>query len=121
MNSQELSTRKEIITLVDAFYEKVKLDVLLAPVFAHVDWPTHLPIMYNFWSSMLLGEQSYTGNPFQKHRALPIDARHFDQWLELFIQTVDENFEGEKAEEIKMRAQSIARVFQHKMGLFPGN
>lgn len=70
---------------------------------------------------MLLGEQRYTGNPFQKHRTLPIEARHFDQWLKLFIETVDENFEGEKAEEIKMRAQSIARIFQHKMGLYQGN
>ncbi len=119
MDKPELRTRREIISLVDAFYEKVKLDLLLAPVFAHVDWREHLPIMYNFWSSMLLGEQSYTGNPFQKHRSLSIDARHFDKWLVLFIETVDENFEGEKAEEIKMRAQSIARVFQHKMGLFP--
>ncbi|MBL7863031.1 MAG: group III truncated hemoglobin [Cyclobacteriaceae bacterium] len=117
----ELHHRSDIITMVNKFYEKVKRDELLAPVFAHVDWPAHLPTMYNFWSSMLLGEQRYTGNPFQKHRTLPIEARHFDQWLKLFIETVDENFEGEKAEEIKMRAQSIARIFQHKMGLYQGN
>lgn len=111
----EIKTRAEIITLVDRFYEKVKQDALLAPVFAHLDWPKHLPTMYNFWSSMLLGDQSYQGNPFQKHVALPIEAKHFDQWLKLFIKTVDENFVGDKAQEVKQRAQNIAGIFQHKL------
>lgn len=114
---QELKTREEIETMVNKFYEKVKQDLLLAPVFAHLDWPKHLPIMYNFWSSMLLGDQSYQGNPFQKHIGLPIEARHFDQWLKLFIETVNENFAGAKAEEVKQRAQSIAGIFQHKLGI----
>jgi len=113
----DLSTRGDIKTLVDRFYEKVKSDTLLGPIFSHVDWPYHLPIMYNFWSSMLLGDQTYQGNPLQKHLPLAIDRSHFDQWLILFRQTVDENFEGEKAEEVKMRAQSIAGIFQVKMGL----
>jgi hemoglobin len=114
---QELKTRAEIETMVDKFYEKVKQDLLLAPVFAHLDWQKHLPIMYNFWSSMLLGDQSYQGNPFQKHIGLPIESRHFDQWLKLFIATVDENFVGDKAQEVKQRAQSIAGIFQHKLGI----
>lgn len=113
----EIRTRMEIVSLVDKFYEKVKQDALLAPVFAHLDWPKHLPIMYNFWSSMLLGDQSYQGNPFQKHIGLPIEARHFDQWLTLFIETVDENFMGDRALEVKQRAQSIAGIFQHKLGI----
>jgi hemoglobin len=113
----DILTRNEIKILVDRFYDKVNSDPLLGPVFSHVDWPHHLPIMYDFWSSMLLGDQTYRGNPLQRHLSLPIDARHFQQWLALFKQTVDENFEGEKAEEVKMRAQSIAGIFQVKMGL----
>ena len=66
---------------------------------------------------MMLGEQSYRGNPFEKHVTLPIDSRHFTAWLKLFFETVDENFKGEKADEIKTRARSIALVFQHKMNL----
>jgi len=112
-----IETRIEIEILVNKFYEKVKADALLAPLFAHVDWPHHLPIMYNFWSSMLLGDQSYQGNPFQKHVPLPLQAQHFDQWLKLFEATVDENFEGDRAQEVKDRARSIARVFQYKLGL----
>lgn len=113
----ELNTRTDIELLVNAFYDKVNKDPLLAPVFAHVDWPEHLPVMYKFWSSMLLGEQSYQGNPFQKHQNLKIGTEHFTRWLELFNETVDEHFTGEKAIEVKERAQHIANVFQFKMGL----
>lgn len=113
----DIIKRKDIETLVNRFYEKVQADPLLAPRFSHVDWKNHLPIMYNFWSSMILGERSYNGNPFQKHASLPIGREHFEQWLELFIETVDSGFTGEKAEEIKLRARSIAQVFQHKMNL----
>ncbi len=113
----DILARVDIELLVNQFYDKVKHDALLAPVFRHVDWPHHLPIMYNFWSSMLLGDQSYVGNPFQKHIQLAIDATHFNRWIELFTETVDDHFTGFKAEEVKSRARNIAGVFQHKMGL----
>ena len=115
---KDISDRNDIEKLVNEFYELVKTDILLAPIFRHVDLPKHLPIMYNFWSSMMFGDQTYQGNPFAKHVNLPIGKEHFTQWLNLFIQTVDRNFAGSKAEEIKQRAQSIAGVFQNKMGLF---
>lgn len=114
---KDITDREDIVLLVDSFYEKVKADELLAPKFQHLDWPKHLPTMHNFWSSMLLGDQSYQGNPFQKHIAFSINSDHFDRWLKLFTQTVDEHFAGTKAEETKSRAQSIAGVWQHKMGL----
>ena len=117
----DIVQRIDVKTLVDRFYDKVKKDKLLGPVFNHVDWPQHLPIMYDFWSSMLLGDQSYRGNPLQRHLHLQIDKSHFSQWLVLFKETVDENFSGEKAEEVKMRAQSIAGIFQMKMGLMTKN
>jgi hemoglobin len=115
----DITTRDHIEILVNEFYDKVRGDELLAPVFSHVNWPHHLPIMYNFWSSMLLGDQSYRGNPFAKHLPLPIGAEHFDQWLKLFRETVQENFEGQKAEEVLMRAESIAGIFQARMGITP--
>ena len=114
---QDINSREDIKTLVDRFYDKVKADELIGPVFGHVDWPHHLPVMYNFWSSMLLGDQTYRGNPFQKHLPLPIQAPHFERWLQLFRQTVDENFAGEKATEVKSRAEAIAGIFQLRMGL----
>ncbi len=113
----DIRTRGDIEVLVNTFYEKVRQDSLLAPVFSHVDFPKHLPTMYNFWASMLLGDQSYQGNPFQKHLPLSIQSTHFTRWLELFVITVDENFVGSKADEAKNRAQSIAGVWQHKLNL----
>jgi hemoglobin len=117
MELNEIRERKDIILLVDRFYDKVKVDTLLGPLFAHVNWPHHLPVMHSFWSSMLLGEQTYRGNPFQKHVALAITAAHFERWLELFDKTVDENFTGDRAIEVKDRARSIAGVWQYKLNI----
>lgn len=117
---RDITDRNDVVRLVDAFYAKVRADVLLSPVFSHLDWHNHVPIMYNFWSTMLLGEASYQGNPFQKHVGLNIEASHFRKWLEIFRETVDELFEGAKATEAKDRTRSIAGIFQHKLGLLDG-
>lgn len=113
----DIIDRNDVMKFVDRFYDKVKEDSLLGPEFSHVNWSHHLPVMYSFWCSMLLGEQSYRGNPLQRHMALPIGTEHFNRWLQLFVETIDENFFGVNAGEMKMRAQAIARVFQIKMGL----
>jgi hemoglobin len=73
--------------------------------------------MYSFWSSMLLGTQTYTGNPLQRHLNLKIDHSHFEAWLRIWHQTIDELFHGSVAEEAKMRGRSIAGIFQYKMGI----
>ena len=114
---KDIENRHDIELFVNEFYNKVKVDDLLGPVFGNLNWPHHLPIMYNFWSSLLLGDQTYSGNPLQKHLPLAIDSKHFEQWLKLFIQTLDENFTGEKTAEAKLRAQSIAHIFQLRMGI----
>lgn len=117
MEKGDIVSREKIELLVNSFYEKVKEDEILSPSFAHLDWPHHLPIMYNFWSSVLLGDKSYTGSPFAKHMGLPINREHFNRWLKLFTITVDSQFSGPIAEEAKSRAQMIANLFQHRMGL----
>ena len=114
---KDILSRTEVQVLVNKFYERVRADELLAPVFAHVDWPHHLPVMYNFWSSVLLGDMSYTGSPMSKHIGLAITGDHFTQWLKLFVETVDAEFNGPIADEAKNRAQNIASLFQYKMGL----
>jgi hemoglobin len=118
-----IHTKEDVIYLVDSFYEKVNKDELLSPIFndfAKVDWEAHMPTMYSFWSSILLGEESYSGRPFPKHLPLPIKQKHFDSWLELFHQTVDENFEGELALEAKNRASNIAEIFSFKIKSIKG-
>lgn len=113
----DIKTRADVKRLVDSFYDKVKTDTLLAPVFAHVNWPQHLPVMYNFWSSVLFGDMTYSGNPLARHLPLKIGAEHFTRWLKLFTKTVDEHFEGFNARQAKYRAKTVAQLFQYKMGL----
>jgi hemoglobin len=110
----------DIIFLVDSFYKKVNEDKLLSPVFnefAKVNWDEHLPIMYSFWSAVLFETNTYKGQPFTSHIELPIFTEHFQKWLQLFNETVDEHFKGPKAEEAKEKAESIAIIFQSKLGL----
>ena len=118
----DIETTADIRKLVDRFYDGVKRDPLLAPVFndiAAVDWPSHLATLYAFWETLLLGSGTYQGAPFAKHAVLPVEKAHFDRWLQLFLATVDENFSGPKAEEAKGRALSIADTFARRMGLLP--
>lgn len=117
--SKDITSRDDIEFLVDRFYERVRDDTRLAPKFQHVDWPSHLPVMYNFWASMILGEQSYRGQPFQKHLSLGLVTEDFTAWVTLFRTVVDECFQGEQATEMKTRAEQIAMFFQHKLGLDP--
>src|SRR5687768_7205112 len=93
----DILDREDVNRLITSFYDKVRKDELLAPVFSHVDWEHHTPVIIDFWCMILLGDQTYRGNPFQKHVMLPIGREHFSRWLSLFFQTIDENFSGEKA------------------------
>lgn len=113
----DITTPADVQLLIERFYTKVRADAVLAPHFQSVDWEHHTPVIINFWRMILLGEQVYMGNPLQKHLHLSLSKKDFDQWLFYFHQTVDENFSGEKAEEAKQRATSIAGVFRFKMGI----
>lgn len=75
-----------IARLVDGFYDGVRTDPLIGPVFNERirDWEPHLEQMRLFWSSVALMSGVYHGRPMPKHLPLPVDARHFDRWLELF-------------------------------------
>lgn len=118
MNTRrDIQNRDDVVRMVDLFYDKVRQDELLAPVFSQLVWPKHMPTMYSFWSSILLGDQSYQGNPFQKHIDLPITGAHFERWLKLFTQAVQECAEGPVANEAVNRAKTIAALFQHRLGL----
>lgn len=113
----EIQGMEDIRLLVDSFYDSVRSDEVLSPIFNEFihDWNTHLPKMYAFWQTVLLNEFSYKGNPFQPHIKLPISELHFDRWLNLFHQTIDNHFTGVKAEEAKMKSTNMAMMFQHKL------
>ena len=85
-------TEAMIERLVRGFYAKVRTDAVLAPVFEAriTDWEPHLARMCAFWSSVALMSGRYHGTPMAKHTPLPVDAGHFDRWLELFEATAGE-------------------------------
>jgi hemoglobin len=112
----EISTQSDVDHLVRSFYGKVLKDELLSPYFAGIDLEHHLPRMVAFWSLILIDQEGYKGNVFDRHSHLDIDNRHFDRWVELFTQTVDEYFIGEKAELAKQRAKLLQYTFVSKMG-----
>ena len=121
---KDIEVRADIIRLIDTFYEKIKVNPLLGPIFIEVvllNFEQHLPILYDFWCTVLLGEQSYHRNAMEAHLALakktPMTKGHFDEWLLIFTATVDELYQGEKADEIKYRAQSIAGLMLHKINM----
>ncbi len=112
---------EDIKLLVNTFYDKVREDELLGDIFNNVikdRWPQHLEKMYKFWQTILLEEHTYYGSPFLPHANLPVSRNHFQRWLELFFATVDEIFEGEKAEEAKWRANKMAEMFQLKIASY---
>jgi hemoglobin len=111
----------EIKLLVNTFYDKVRQDELLAPVFNEriADaWPSHLEKMYAFWQTVLLEERTYFRSPFPPHATLPVDHTHFEQWLTLFAKTIEELFSGEKADEALWRAGKMAQMFEMKIDHF---
>ena len=121
---KEIVSLEEIKLLVDTFYEKVRRDEKLAPVFEsriNGNWSPHLEKMYKFWQTILLGSYTYTGNPFQHHAMLPVDHSHFTAWMSLFTETIDELFTGDKSEEAKYRAGKIAETFEHKIAHYQKN
>ena len=112
---KDIECRADIELLVSEFYRKALSDSLLAPAFSGLDIEAHLPVMYDFWASLLLSEQGYTGSPFDKHLRLNLNPQMFERWLFLFDQTTDTLFEGERAALAKQRAHSIAFIFQTKL------
>ena len=118
----DIVTKKDIELLVNSFYEKVKKDDLIAHFFIHVNWDAHLPVMYDFWENSLFYTGTYTGNPMKTHKELhslkAFTTADFDRWLKHFLATVEELFEGDKAELAKQRALSMATVMKIKI-LYP--
>ena len=112
---------EDIKKLIDSFYLKVRSDDILGYIFndvAHVDWEHHLPRMYAFWEFLLLGGESYQGNPMEPHlklnQKIELKKEFFDRWLFLFKETVNENFSGKTAEEAKNKAMLIALTWVPK-------
>jgi hemoglobin len=119
---RDLQSREDIRLLIDTFYGRVKRDEVIGYIFndiAKVDWPHHLPVMYDFWEGVLFQKGGFKGNPMTTHQRLnqlaPLTKEHFVRWVALFNTTVDQLFSGLHAETAKQRAQSIATLIQVRL------
>jgi hemoglobin len=122
MKRKDITQRKDIERLVNSFYEKVKQDPEIGPIFTDVaktNWEKHLPVMYDFWENIIFQTGNYTGNPmtahFRIHEKNPFTKAHFTRWLALFQETLNDNFEGQNTELARQRALSIATVMEIKL------
>lgn len=121
---QDILSLGDVKLLVDTFYDKVREDELIGPIFndrIQDRWPQHLAKMYTFWQTVLLGEHTYYGSPFPPHAQLPVEKIHFERWLNLFSETLGELFTGEVAKEAIWRANKMAEMFQFKINHYRNN
>jgi hemoglobin len=108
--------------MVHIFYAKVCQDELLFPVFDTVvmdNWDLRINRMTDFWSAILLYTRKYRADHSPKNLCPEVDAEHFERWLMLFHETIDELFEGEIAKAARSRAESIARIMKTVKGIVP--
>lgn len=119
---KDITSRKDIETLVNMFYEKVQVDETIGFFFTEVvkvNWVKHLPLMYDFWDNAIFYSGKYQGNPLEVHKHLhqicPLTYQHFDTWLSLFLLVLDSNFEGANANVAKQRATSITDILKLKI------
>ena len=109
-------SEEDISRLVPAFYERVRADPLLGPVFdgAIDDWPLHLEKLKAFWSSVMLGTGRYKGQPMVAHvrHAPHMTADNFGRWLEVWRRTSADVLSPEAAAAFQEKADRIAESLQ---------
>lgn len=123
MIKKDIKTREDIRLLVASFYDKVKQDKLLSPFFKSTisDWDHHIEHLTDFWESSLFLKTKFYGDPLLKHVEVDskfnytINEKHFGAWINLWLQTIDELFVGEYAENAKHRARKMSTYIHLKL------
>ncbi|MEP1096516.1 MAG: group III truncated hemoglobin [Cyclobacteriaceae bacterium] len=118
----DIQHREDIEHLVNTFYKEVVEDKIIGYIFNDVvqlDWEKHIPIMHDFWETVLLGQIRYKGSPIPVHIALSqkesLQPIHFERWIQLWETAVRTNFSGEKANEAVKRAKLMGELIQIKI------
>ena len=124
---QDIQNREDVYKLVSTFYAKVRANEKIGYVFNEIieDWPSHLEKLTDFWETNLFFVSKFRGNPMQAHVDVDrhfnntIEQKHFGEWLNMWFETVDELFEGDRASIAKNRARNMASnlfmaVYEHR-------
>lgn len=119
---KDIENADDIAKIVNGFYTKVIDDQTIGYIFKTVgnfSFESHIPTMISFWETLLFGVAGYKGNPMIKHlelhKMIPLKPEHFTQWINLWEETVRENFEGKNATEAIEKAKNIAALMQYKI------
>ncbi len=112
----DLTGRADVEALLRRFYGRVLVDDILAEPFAQVREITgldaHLPVMADFWETMLFHVRRYYGRVQDVHGQVndrtALSSRHFVRWLTTWYNTVDEMYRGPFAERAKRQAARVA-------------
>ena len=119
---KDITSRADIEKLIVQFYEAVKKDPAIGFIFTGaipINWEHHIPLIVDFWETILLDNMVYKKNAMEVHydlnKKIPLKKEYFASWLLLFCSTVDKLFIGKTATLAKTRATSIAAVMEFKM------
>ncbi|MBO9532592.1 MAG: group III truncated hemoglobin [Solirubrobacteraceae bacterium] len=122
----DIAARDDVERLVRAFYGRALSDTMIGYLFtdvARLDLEAHIPEITDFWETILLGARSYSGGAFAPHASLhrksPLRAGHFERWLTIWRETVDELYAGPHAELAKSHALRVARAFHGRLQTIP--
>ena len=119
---KDIETRDDIENFIRSFYQRVITDKQIGIIFTKIvpiNWEHHIPVITDFWETILLDNPVYKKNAMEVHyklnRIFPLKKEHFEAWLYNFNFTIDEMFEGKITELAKKRAGSIAVLMEYKM------
>jgi hemoglobin len=125
---RDIRFREDIAKVVAAFYQRAIQDTEIGYIFtdvAKLNLERHIPVICDFWETVLLGNMVYrggvVGKHIQLHRKSELRPEHFERWLSIWHTVVDSTHAGEKAEEMKKRASMMAELMKHKINYFDNN
>jgi hemoglobin len=112
----------DVEALLRRFYDRVLVDEVLTEPFAELrslGLDAHIPIMRDFWETVLFGAGRYRGSALRVHRVVhqrtPLSAEHFVRWLTVWRDTVDQMYRGPAAERAKLQAGRIAWAMHRRL------
>lgn len=118
----DLADRAAVEALLRRFYGRALVDEVLDGPFTELrrqGLDSHIPVMADFWETVLFRTGRYRGSAFDVHRTIhqahPLTAERFERWLTLWNATVDEMHRGPVADQAKLHAGRIARAMHRRL------
>lgn len=119
---KDIESRIDLEDLIEAFYTKLKADEQIGFIFTEaviLDFDKHLPVVCDFWESVLLNNPVYKGNVMHKHidldKKVKLLPEHFDRWGIIFLEEINQRFEGDTTDELIRRVNAMLPFMKFKV------